>query len=56
MVDREHDTTADCWCRPVRDAQEPTVIVHNQECAGFENKACISPDYCKQFGCNLTGA
>lgn len=26
---REHDASLDCWCKPVADGEEPSVIVHN---------------------------
>jgi hypothetical protein len=26
---REHDDTAECWCRPSRDEEEPRVVIHN---------------------------
>lgn len=26
---REHEERLGCWCRPVRDEDEPRVIVHN---------------------------
>ncbi len=26
---REHDLSLDCWCNPVADGEEPSVIVHN---------------------------
>lgn len=26
---REHRESADCWCRPVRDEEEPRVVIHN---------------------------
>lgn len=26
---RDHDETPECWCRPRRDDDEPSVIVHN---------------------------
>lgn len=28
---REHELSMDCWCKPVRDAEEPSVVVHNEE-------------------------
>ena len=26
---REHAQSADCWCRPKRDDEEPRVVIHN---------------------------
>ncbi len=26
---REHEPSADCWCHPVADDDEPSVYVHN---------------------------
>jgi hypothetical protein len=26
----EHTPSLDCWCRPVRDADDPSVIIHNE--------------------------
>lgn len=26
---RDHDETADCWCKPRRDEDEPRVVIHN---------------------------
>lgn len=26
---REHDQEATCWCRPMRDAEEASVMIHN---------------------------
>lgn len=26
---REHEDSDRCWCRPVRDDDEPSVIIHN---------------------------
>jgi hypothetical protein len=26
---REHESAADCWCRPRRDEEEPRVLIHN---------------------------
>lgn len=27
---REHIASTDCWCRPVRDALEPDVVIHRE--------------------------
>lgn len=26
---REHNSSRDCWCKPMQDADEPTVWIHN---------------------------
>ena len=26
---REHEETDQCWCRPARDEEEPSVVIHN---------------------------
>ena len=26
---REHDTSPNCWCKPVQDEEEPRLYVHN---------------------------
>ncbi len=26
---REHESSVDCWCRPVPDEEEPSVYIHN---------------------------
>lgn len=26
---REHTLTADCWCKPVRDEENPDIVAHN---------------------------
>lgn len=26
---REHVDLPNCWCRPVRDEEEPSVVIHN---------------------------
>lgn len=26
---REHEESESCWCRPRRDEEEPTVLIHN---------------------------
>ena len=26
---KPHLESADCWCRPVRDDEEPAVVIHN---------------------------
>ena len=26
---REHEASINCWCHPIPDAEQPTVIVHN---------------------------
>lgn len=28
--EREHEMSIDCWCKPTRDAEEPSVIIHNR--------------------------
>lgn len=28
--EREHETTIACWCSPVRDREQPLVIVHHR--------------------------
>lgn len=27
---REHELSIDCWCKPTRDEDEPSVILHNR--------------------------
>jgi hypothetical protein len=26
---RDHDDSDQCWCNPVRDEEEPRVVIHN---------------------------
>lgn len=26
---REHETSCDCWCKPVPDEEDATIVVHN---------------------------
>ncbi len=26
---REHELSEDCWCKPVRDEEDPRMLVHN---------------------------